>query len=146
MSQQRKQDMLKNNCDWKRACMTITALAALATPPWANAQSGPVPADGATRALEPAAGTVEGKSAMEMKKAIDSLKEKTAAFQVTGNTDYDFAMIARMQRQAALDIAKAELEHGKEPLLRNIATRIIESHKSETTQLNQWIELFHKYD
>ncbi len=146
MSQQRKQDMLKNNRDWKRACMTVTALAALATPPWANAQSGPVPADGATRALEPAADTVEGKSATEMQKSIDSLKEKTAAFQVTGNTDYDFAMMARMQRQAELDIAKAELEHGKEPMLRSMANRIIESQKNEIKQLDQWLVLFHKFD
>ncbi len=146
MSQQRKQDMLKNNRDWKRACITIMALAALATPPWANAQSGPVPADGATRALEPAADTVEGKSATEMQKSIDSLKEKTAAFQVTGNTDYDFAMMARMQRQAELDIAKAELEHGKEPMLRSMANRIIESQKNEIKQLDQWLALFHKFD
>lgn len=48
-----------------------------------------------------------------MKKSIDSLKEKMAAFQVTGNTDYDFAMMTRMQRQVELGIAKAELEHGK---------------------------------
>ncbi|BBP02961.1 hypothetical protein TPL01_32840 [Sulfuriferula plumbiphila] len=146
MSQQRKQDMLKNNRDWKRACITIMALAALATPPWANAQSGPVPADGATRALEPAADTVEGKSATEMQKSIDSLKEKTAAFQVTGNTDFDFAMMARMQRQAELDIAKAELEHGKEPMLRSMANRIIESQKNEIKQLDQWLALFHKFD
>lgn len=146
MSQQRRKDKLNTRFDWKRVCMTVTAFAALATPPWANAQPGPVPANGTTRALEPATGTVEEKSAMEMKKAIDNLKEKTAAFQVTGNTDYDFAMMARLQRRTELDLAKAELEHGKEPLLRNIATKIIESHKSETTQLNQWIELFHKYD
>ncbi|MHB1333803.1 MAG: DUF305 domain-containing protein [Sulfuriferula sp.] len=146
MSQQRRKDKLNTRFDWKRVCMTVTALAALVIPPWANAQSGPVPANGATSALEPAAGTVEEKSAMEMKKAIDNLKEKTAAFQVTGNADYDFAMMARLQHRTELDLAKAELEHGKEPLLRNIATRIIESQKSETTQLNQWIELFHKYD
>lgn len=146
MSRQRKKDMLKNNFDWKRACMTVTALAALATPPWANAQSGPVPADGATRALEPAADTEEKKSATEMQKSIDSLKEKMAAFQVTGNTDYDFAMMARMQRQAELDIARAELEHGKEPMLRSMAGRIIESQKNEIKQLDQWLALFHKFD
>ena len=146
MSQQRKKDMLKSHFDWKRVYITIMALSALAIPSWANSQSGALPADGATRAFEPAGGTAEEKSAMEMKKAIDNLKEKTAAFQATGNADYDFAMMARLQRRTELDLAKAELEHGKEPLLRNIATRIIESHKSETTQLNQWIELFHKYD
>jgi len=148
MSQQRKRrkDRLKSHFDWKRACMTIVPLLALATPPWANAQSGPVPADGATRALEPAADTVEGKSAMEMQKSIDSLKEKMAAFQVTGNTDYDFAMMARMQRQAELDIAKAELEHGKEPMLRSIAGRIIKSQTIEIKQLDQWLALFHKFD
>lgn len=146
MSQQRKKDRLKNRFDWEHACMTIAALAALAIPPWANAQSGPVPADGATRALEPAADTVEGKSATEMKKSIDRLKEKMAAFQVTGNTDYDFAMMARMQRQAELDIAKAELEHGKEPMLRSMANRIIESQKNEIKQLDQWLALFHKFD
>ena len=146
MSQQRKKDRLKNRFDWERACMTIAALAALAIPPWANAQSVSLPADGATKAFDPAIGTAEEKSAIEMKKSIDSLKEKMAAFQVTGNTDYDFAMMARMQRQAELDIAKAELEHGKEPMLRSMANRIIESQKNEIKQLDQWLALFHKFD
>lgn len=146
MSQQRKKDRLKNRFDWERACMTIVALAALATPPLANAQSVPLPAGEATKAFDPAADTAEEKSAIEMKKSIDSLKEKMAAFQVTGNTDYDFAMMARMQRQAELDIAKAELEHGKEPMLRSMAGRIIESQKNEIKQLDHWLELFHKFD
>ncbi|MHB1590693.1 MAG: DUF305 domain-containing protein [Sulfuricella sp.] len=146
MSQQRKQDMLKNHFDWKRACITIAALAGLATPPLANAQSVPLPAADTTKAFEPAAGTAEEKSAIEMKKSIDSLKEKITAFQVTGNTDYDFAMMTRMQRQTELDIAKAELAHGKEPMLRRMASRIIKSQKNEIKQLDQWLELFHKYD
>ena len=146
MSRQRKKDRLKNNFDWKRACMTIMALAALAIPPLANAQSVPLPANGATQAFEPGAGPAEEKSAMEMQKALNSLKEKMAAFQVTGNTDYDFAMMARMQRQAELDIAKAELDHGKEPMLRSMAGRILESQKNEIKQLDQWLALFHKFD
>ncbi|MES2366371.1 MAG: hypothetical protein V4563_10820 [Pseudomonadota bacterium] len=107
MSQQRRKDKLNTRFDWKRVCMTIAALAALATPPLANAQSVPLPADGATKAFEPGASAAEEKSAMEMQKPIDSLKEKMATFQVTGNTDYDFAMMARMQRQAELDGVKA---------------------------------------
>lgn len=146
MLQQRRKDKLNSRFDWKRVCMTVTALAALATPPLANAQSVPLPADGATKAFEPGASAAEEKSAMEMQKPIDSLKEKMAAFQVTGNADYDFAMMARMQRQAELDIAKAELEHGKEPMLRSMAGRIIESQKNEIKQLDQWLALFHKFD
>lgn len=146
MSRQRKKDTLKNKFDWKRACMTVTALVALATPPLANAQSVPLPADGATKVFEPPAGAVEDKSAMAMEKPINNLKDKMAAFQVTGNTDYDFAMMARMQRQAELDIAKAELEHGKEPMLRSMAAKIIKSQTTEIKQLDQWLALFHKFD
>ena len=76
MSRQRKKDMLKNNFDWKRACMTVTALAALATPPLANAQSVPLPADGATQAFGPATGIPEEKSALRIEKSIDRLKDK----------------------------------------------------------------------
>ena len=146
MSQQSKKDMLKSHFDWKRACMTIVALAALATPPLVNAQSVSLPAGEATKAFELGAGPAEEKSAMVMQKPIDSLKEKMAAFQVTGNTDYDFAMMARMQRQAELDIARAELDHGKEPMLRSMAGRILESQKNEIKQLDQWLALFHKFD
>lgn len=146
MSQQRKKDVLKSHFDWKRACMTIVPLVALATPLLANAQSVPLPADRATQAFDPAAGTAEEKSAMEMQKPINNLKEKMAAFQVTGNTDYDFAMMAHMQRQAELDIAKAELEHGKEPILRSMAAKIIKSQPTEIKQLDQWLALFHKFD
>lgn len=80
MTQQGKQDRLKNHFDWKCACITIMALAALATSPsLANAQSVPLPADGTTKAFEPAAGTAEEKSAIEMKKSrtlLASSREK----------------------------------------------------------------------
>lgn len=146
MSQQRKQNMLKNHFGWKHACITIVTLAGLVTLSLVNAQSAPLPVDSTTKAIDPVAGIAENKSAMEMEQSIDNLKEKVAAFQVTGNTDYDFAMMIRMQRQAELDIARAELEHGKEPNLRHMASKIIESQKNEIKQLDQWLALFHKFD
>ncbi|MFA5170286.1 MAG: DUF305 domain-containing protein [Sulfuriferula sp.] len=146
MSQRRKQNMLKNHFGWKHVGITIVTLAGLVTLSLVNVQSAPLPVDSTTKAIDPATGTAEDKPAMEMEQSIDNLKDKVATFQVTGNTDYDFAMMARMQRQAELNIAKAELEHGKEPNLRHMASRIIEVQKNEIKQLDQWLALFHKFD
>ncbi len=56
--------------------MTIVSLVALAIPSLANAQSVPLPADGATQAFGPATGTLEEKSALRIEKSIDRLKDK----------------------------------------------------------------------
>jgi uncharacterized protein (DUF305 family) len=39
--------------------------------------------------------------------------KKIKAMQKTGNVDYDFAMMMRMQDQRALDMENTELDNGK---------------------------------
>ena len=146
MARQAKKRALQSRFDWNHVCITIVALASLAIPPLANAQPVSLPANGATRTSDPAAGTAAERSVKATKKAVKRLTERMGAFEFTDNADYNFAMIARMQCQADIDIAKVELEHGKEPTLRSMAAGIIRSQEKEIKQLDRWLALFEKFD
>ena len=146
MARKGKKRVLQSHFDWHHVCITVVALAGLAIPPLANAQPVYLPANDATKTFDPAAGSAEERSVKATKKAVNRLTERMAAFEFTDNADYNFAMVARMQRQADIDIAKIELEHGKEPMLRSMAAGIIRSQEKEIKQLDRWLALFEKFD
>lgn len=56
-----------------------------------------------------------------MKAGMDSMQQ----MQSSGDTDKDFAMMMKMHRQQALDMAQMELSHGKSPELKAMASKII---------------------
>lgn len=43
----------------------------------------------------------------------------------SGNPDHDFAMMMIPHHQGAIDMAKIELQYGKDPLLRGMAEKIV---------------------
>ncbi len=52
---------------------------------------------------------------------------------MTGDPDHDFAAMMIPHHQGAIDMAKAELLYGKNPVLRRLAQEIIVSQASEIT-------------
>ncbi|MCW7541442.1 DUF305 domain-containing protein [Aquabacterium sp. A7-Y] len=58
----------------------------------------------------------------------------------TGDTDKDFATMMKMHHQQALDMAKAELEHGKSPEMKAMAQKIIKDQTKEIQKLDSWLE------
>jgi len=52
---------------------------------------------------------------------------------MTGDPDHDFAAMMIPHHQGAIDMAKAELLHGKNPVLRRLAQEIIVTQDSEIT-------------
>lgn len=58
----------------------------------------------------------------------------------SGNADRDFAMMMREHHRGAIDMARAELEHGKDPKMREMAKKIIAAQQKEIREFDRWLE------
>lgn len=56
----------------------------------------------------------------------------------TGDTDLDFARMMIPHHQAAVDMAKAELQYGKDPALRALAQSIVADQEKEIAMMKGW--------
>ena len=81
-----------------------------------------------------------GHGSEQMKKSMDSGMQSMQKMPMSGNTDKDFAMMMKMHHQQALGMAKAELEHGKSPELKAMASKMIQDQSKEIEQLDKWLQ------
>jgi uncharacterized protein (DUF305 family) len=81
-----------------------------------------------------------GKSPMQMHAAMEDMQKKVSSMTMTGKTDIDFAMMMVAHHQAAIDMAKAELETGKDPAMLSMAKKIIAAQTKEIAQLETWLK------
>jgi uncharacterized protein (DUF305 family) len=58
---------------------------------------------------------------------------------MNGNTDHDFATMMMPHHQGAIDMAKAELSYGKDPVMRRLAEEIIVDQQSEIQAMQLWL-------
>ena len=58
----------------------------------------------------------------------------------TGNSDVDFAKGMIPHHQGAVEMAKVELEFGKDPELRKLAEDIIKAQESEIAFMTEWMK------
>jgi uncharacterized protein (DUF305 family) len=58
---------------------------------------------------------------------------------MNGNVDHDFATMMMPHHQGAIDMAKAELLYGKDPVMRRLAQEIIVDQKSEIDAMQLWL-------
>ncbi|WP_284943611.1 CopM family metallochaperone [Acidisoma cladoniae] len=56
----------------------------------------------------------------------------------TGNTDKDFVSMMMPHHQGAIDMAKVELEYGKDPMLRKMAADIVTAQEKEIGEMKSW--------
>jgi uncharacterized protein (DUF305 family) len=56
----------------------------------------------------------------------------------TGDADKDFVMMMIPHHQGAIDMAKIQLQYGKDPTLREMATQIIAAQEKEIAEMKQW--------
>jgi uncharacterized protein (DUF305 family) len=62
-----------------------------------------------------------------------------AAAAMNGNIDHDFAAMMIPHHQGAIDMAKAELSYGKNPVMRRLAQEILVDQQSEIDAMQLWL-------
>ena len=83
-------------------------------------------------------GPAESEFATQMIQAMERMDAGMMAAKPTGNPDRDFAAMMIPHHQGAIDMAKAELIYGQDPVLRRLAQGIIVAQQQE-------IELMQRY-
>ena len=79
------------------------------------------------------------KQGMDMKSMMTDMQDKMMAMKATGNVDTDFAAMMRIHHQAAITMAEAELQNGKDPQMRAMAKDIIRAQKKEIAAFDKFL-------
>ncbi|HDZ71203.1 MAG TPA: DUF305 domain-containing protein [Aurantimonas coralicida] len=72
--------------------------------------------------------------------AMQRMQEQMGATQMTGDADTDFAKMMIPHHQSAIEMAKVELENGKDEELKTLAQKMIDDQEKEIEQLQTWLE------
>ncbi len=120
--------------------ITIGGAAILASSLWLTVQAAEKSAPMSKQQHESMSkGDAKSKDSMDMHKAMMKGMKDMGAMKSNGNIDHDFAMMMKMHHQSALDMAEVELQQGKDPKMRSMAKKIIESQKKEIKEFDQWL-------
>ena len=82
----------------------------------------------------------EGTAGLEMEQAMEKMHTGMASIKPTVDNDADFVRFMLPHHQAALDMAKAELTHGKDPQMRRLAQEIVTDQQSEIELMQFWLK------
>jgi uncharacterized protein (DUF305 family) len=74
-----------------------------------------------------------------MNESMDRMDKGMKSAPMNGDVDHDFATMMMPHHQGAIDMAKAELAYGKDPLMRRLAEEIIVDQQSEIQAMQLWL-------
>lgn len=119
--------------------LAVIALGGALLQPVAFAQ--PAAPHGHQSAGTPGPASMHGgmKGNMDMKSMMKDMNDKMSSMSMSGNPDVDFAMMMRIHHQGAIDMAQAELQAGKDPQMRKMATNVIKAQKKEIAELDRFL-------
>jgi uncharacterized protein (DUF305 family) len=83
-------------------------------------------------------GDIMGMHGAAMHAAMQHMQENMG-MPMSGDPDRDFAQMMIPHHQGAIDMARIELESGKDPQLRQMAQKIIEDQEREIASLKEWL-------
>ena len=72
--------------------------------------------------------------------AMQDSQKKMNDMKMSGDMDRDFAMMMRAHHQAGIDMAKAEVESGKDPEMLKEAKKIISSQQQDIQKFDSWLK------
>lgn len=83
---------------------------------------------------------IQAKSGYEEKyDNINMQMHKDMTVEYSGNADVDFVKGMIAHHQGAVDMAKVQLEYGKDPEMRKLAENIISSQEVEIKEMKDWL-------
>ena len=106
--------------------------AAMPMPPGHTMPGMPMP--GMTMPGKPATPTAENSMS-----AMDKMAKDMAAVPMTGDADRDFAGMMIPHHQGAIDMAKYELAHGKDPEMLKLARDVVAAQEREIAGMKAWL-------
>jgi uncharacterized protein (DUF305 family) len=71
---------------------------------------------------------------------MKAMDHDMAAAPMSGNVDHDFAVMMIPHHQGAIDMAKAELIYGTDPVMRRLAQEILVDQQSEIEAMHLWLD------
>lgn len=71
--------------------------------------------------------------------SMDHMDMNHKHMKMTGNQDYDFAMMMKMHHEKGVKMAQKELDKGKDPEMRAAAQKIIDAQKKEIADFDKWL-------
>ncbi len=74
-----------------------------------------------------------------MDAGMKQMDRDMAAAPMNGEVDHDFATMMMPHHQGAIDMAKAELRYGKDPVMRRMAQEILVDQQSEIDAMRLWL-------
>jgi len=74
-----------------------------------------------------------------MNAGMERMDRDMAAAAMNGNIDRDFATMMMPHHQGAIDMAKAELSYGQDPVMRRLAQEILVDQQSEIDAMKLWL-------
>ncbi len=75
----------------------------------------------------------------EMDSGMKRMDRGMAAVPMSGDIDSDFAAMMIPHHEGAIDMAKAELSHGTDPVMRRLAQEILVDQQSEIDAMRLWL-------
>src|ERR1700751_3341692 len=74
-----------------------------------------------------------------MKDSMERMDNGMKSAPMNGDVDHDFATMMMPHHQGAIDMAKAELLYGKDPVMRRLAEEIVVDQQSEIQAMQLWL-------
>ncbi|MDZ4710131.1 MAG: DUF305 domain-containing protein [Saprospiraceae bacterium] len=81
----------------------------------------------------------KGEMHHQLGESMNSMMNKMNNMKMTGNADRDYVMMMIPHHECAVSMAEAQLAHGKEMELKNMAQSMILNQKKEIAELNAWL-------
>jgi len=71
--------------------------------------------------------------------SMETMNKTMMSQPMTGDADHDFASMMRSHHQAAVDMAKVEIQYGKNPEMKKMAEKVVADQSKEIKQLDTWL-------